>query len=729
MNSIPSISQIARFGVKTKKIDGEIVMCCGEQPFRGNIYTFDPYEHRPWQECVTNMYADGVRIFSYICPLVLGWDIEEQYDFSLLDKLHDEIIGLAPQALLIPRVFLTTPAWWDKKYPEELLRFKNDSPRIKRWGNESQKLWKYEAKMYHDTQNASLASAQWKEDAGNALKAFITHSMNKYPGHFIVFHLAYGTCGEWGTFGTYKNGRFGCYDFSKPMQETFRTFLRNKYSSENALRSAWNTPELSFESAQPPDKLTLLKTDYFTLKNPRLHQHCADWFEHYSSTRSSAIAYFCATVKNTSPKPVLTCVLGGGEMQVGASAYQIHFAGESLKILMALTELDIISTPNWYENRKLGIASQAPVAGISVNKLFIAECDVRTMTGKEDGFTMDAPTTRKEGFSNFCRDTFFNMTQGQGLLWWYDFGNGWFRDHEIRTTIRKLNSLNSRTMLVNEQAEIAVVIDGKTNSYTEGNCGYFRQFRKFINHLLPCSGSAFDVITFDDMFKPSPYKLYIFRDLFYCSSVMRNQIREFVKKNRASCLWFYAAGTINENGIDTADSYSLTNIKVKTHNTITTSAVTLNAKRHPLCSGLELPLAFSETNDIETISAPVFFVNDAQTEVLGQLESLESPGIACKYEAGRFDLWSASALLPSKLCANIARAAGCRQQSPVGVMTFGSGNMRMFLSSVDVKVRIDWNSTVTALCDVISGQTYFRKEDHFDIQLSAGMPVLLQQKT
>ena len=427
MNSIPLPAQVAKLGVKTQKVNGEITMCCGEQAFRANIYTFDPYEHRPWQECVKNMYEDGVRIFSYLCPLVLGWDVENEYDFVLLDKLHDTILELAPEALFMPRVFLTTPSWWDEKYPDGLIRFKNHPPRIKAWGNEHQNLWKYEAKMYHDTRNASIASTQWKQDAGKALEAFIKHSMNKYPGHFIAFHLAYGTCGEWGAFGSYKNGRFGCYDFSSPMLKTFQEFLINKYSDEAALRLAWHSPEVSFNSAQPPSKLELLQTDYFTLKNPCLHQHCTDWFEHYSSTLCSAIEHFCSIVKKTSLLPTLTCVFGGGAMQVGASAYQLHFSYESLNKLLEQVNLDIISCPNWYENRKDGVASQSPVASISANKLFIAECDVRAAVSDATGFTMSSPASSEEGLKRFCRDTFFNMSQGQGLLWWYDFGDGWFR--------------------------------------------------------------------------------------------------------------------------------------------------------------------------------------------------------------------------------------------------------------------------------------------------------------
>ena len=275
------------------------------------------------------------------------------------------------------------------------------------------------------------------------------------------------------------------------------------------------------------------------------------------------------------------------------------------------------------------------------------------------------------------------------------------------------------------QAEIAVVIDEHSNSYTEGNCGYFRQFRKLINQLLPHSGMPFDVITLDDMFKRAPYKLYIFRDLFHCNSSTRKKLRHFVKNHNSSCVWFYAAGTIDENGIETDNSYSLTNIKLKTHNTITTSTVTLTNQKHSFCANLQLPLAFSDTSDINTIAAPVFSVNDPKAEILGQLESLELPGIACKYESGRFDLWSASPQLDSAFCANIARAANCRQQAPVGVMTFGSGSTRMFLSRDRLMAKIRWNEATTTLLNPITGDIYSREGNGFNVLLSGNSPILL----
>lgn len=89
----------------------------------GLIYTFDPYEDEPWRQALEDMYADGVRGISFLCPLPLAWREDGSFDFTLLDELTDEIFSIAPEAQLLPRAFLTTPDWWDARHEEELLKF------------------------------------------------------------------------------------------------------------------------------------------------------------------------------------------------------------------------------------------------------------------------------------------------------------------------------------------------------------------------------------------------------------------------------------------------------------------------------------------------------------------------------------------------------------------------------------------------------------------------------
>lgn len=192
---VPLSSQVRKTGVRLGFVNSVPTMMAGETPFWQLIYTFDPYKNRPYLKSLESMYKHGVRLFTFLVPLPVAWDRPgEKYDFSLLDQVHDAIFAVAPEALLIPRVFMTTPDWWDEEYPEELIGFKTGRPAIPRMGSEELPLWKYNTKIYHDTKNPSMASRRWRKDASAALSAYVRHTWEKYPGRFIGYQPAYGTC-------------------------------------------------------------------------------------------------------------------------------------------------------------------------------------------------------------------------------------------------------------------------------------------------------------------------------------------------------------------------------------------------------------------------------------------------------------------------------------------------------------------------------------------------------
>jgi hypothetical protein len=439
--SVPDPSQVRRHGIRMQIHQGVPTLFCGNSPFFGPMYTFDPYSDRPWQQSLQSMYASGVRIFSFLLPLPVAWKPNGGFDFSLLDELHDEILATAPDALLMPRVFLTTPTWWDQQHPEELIGFKGETPKIQTFGNENQPLWKYETKLYHSPFNPSLASRQWRQDAGLALAEYVRHtSAGKYAGHFAGYQIAYGTCGEWGALGSYKDNRFGNYDFSEPMLRCFRKLLQDRYADDAHLQAAWGVEGVTLDSAEPPSKIEKLRTTTGILKDPTTSKRYRDWIDCYSDALFGAMIHFGQVIKAAAPRPALVGTFCGYFMQVGSSVYTNHFAWNDPERIFRSDVIDIISTPNWYENRATGVCSQCCVATVARNKIFMAECDVRTHLGKN----AELARTPEQGRATFQRDTFYNLTQGSGHLWWYDFGRGWYLDKEIEKTVEAIVRETSR---------------------------------------------------------------------------------------------------------------------------------------------------------------------------------------------------------------------------------------------------------------------------------------------
>ena len=73
------------------------------------FYTFDPYDDYPWKVSVKESYEDGVRIFSFLYPMMITWREDGSFDFSVIDTLTDRIAALIPEGRMMPRAFLTTP--------------------------------------------------------------------------------------------------------------------------------------------------------------------------------------------------------------------------------------------------------------------------------------------------------------------------------------------------------------------------------------------------------------------------------------------------------------------------------------------------------------------------------------------------------------------------------------------------------------------------------------------
>ncbi len=665
------------------------------------IYTFDPYEDRPWKEAVRAMHDDGVRIFSFLLPLPLAWRADGTYDFTLLDELHAEIFAEAPDSKLLPRVFLTTPDWWDERYPDELLKFSGPAPVVEQFSNEHQKLWRYETKMYHSTRNASIASRQWREDAGNALAAYVRFCRQHYPGRFIGFMPAYGTCGEWGTFGSYKNGRFGNSDFSKPAITAFRDFLRSKYHRE-------------FPDAMPPYKPELLATEIGSLRTPASYRHVMDYTECMSQQKIDAIDYFCGIVKQNDEE-ALAGVFGGGMMSLGSAAYMVHHnaAGFNFEELSNTKNVDFLSTPNSYFKRTAGVFSQTPVTATSRRKIFIAECDARTQLSG-DGYGSD--------FNQFLFETGYNLCTGQGLLWWYDFGKGWYLPDEYRQCIRRLNEAvrKYRRGDCGVTARIAVVVSPENCGLTEGFSGYYRMFNRMLNEDISACGAPYDTITTDDIFELPPYQLYIFRDLFYADTDLRRRLREFFNRHHASCIWFHAAGCISFDRIAPESAESLTGIPVKMlQHTICSNSITL-LHEHPICDGLKIPQALNGIEQSLTVWSPVIYA-DTQ-EFIGQIESVELPGMVFRQDGKRFDFWSAAPQIPPVMLRNLVEAAGIVPLASPQVQLFGNGQLLTLRNRSSQPVRL---RSPGPLINILTGQIYSPVNAEVILPLAEGEAVIL----
>ncbi|NDG71148.1 MAG: hypothetical protein EBY32_07555 [Proteobacteria bacterium] len=721
---IPTPAEVAKHGVRRALFQDAPAMFVGDRPFFGLMHGIDPYEDRPWEEAVRSSYRSGIRMFHFLAPISVAYN-PSGYDWTIFDELHDRLAAAAPDALFLPQAFLTTPPWWDEKHPDERIGFRGHVPFIPCFTNEHQPLWKYETKTYHGITNPSLASEAWKQDIGGLLSSYVQRCWERHPGRFFAFMMGYGTCGEWHPFGSWFNDWFGHQDFSRPMMASFRKRLAEKYQSDKELRAAWKDPVVTLQTAEPPTRLQTLKADVGSLKNPGDHVQFTDWCEHYQHVLYEAVIHFSTIVKKSAPQPVLAAVFAGYRQQLGASTYCAQQNHGSLEPLLANAAVDILTTPNAYQDRTKGVFSQSPVASIARKKLFLIQNDVRTdlMEDHHSG-NFQVVKTRHDSLNEYLRDTFFSITQGTGLSWFYDFGHGWYLDSDFEGVVSKLENQLSQLPPKMTQAEIAVVIDEESSHYLEGFSGYYNLFRKCLNTELPRMGAPFDVVTVDDLLDRAPYKLCLFRDMFYAPPARSEALRSWLLQHDVSCVWLGPAGCIAKDSVDPSNSRSLTGIDLQMVNTPLSQQIILSGNS-ALIENCATTQGTEGGSDHLGVWAPTVYTQDKSVEPLGHLDSLMETGAAIKRMPARFDAWFASPQLKWDLLSMLVDLAGVTRHVSAGDIVYGSGSYVSVTSDTTRTLRFTPPFPRHLAKDVLTGETFERHAAGFEIPCEKNRPRLL----
>ena len=162
----------------------------------------------------------GVNIHTLV--LDLGWRDVDEYDYTVVDKVLEELFRGGENIYFIPRVKLNAPVGWCRENPEELFEYyggPETAEEIRAMvGTPMQDLLGYEAPNGYYVLDAKLkdprpnvggmiarqsfSSQKWKKDAGVALIKLIDHLDNTpYKDRILGYHLGFGTSGEnilWG---------------------------------------------------------------------------------------------------------------------------------------------------------------------------------------------------------------------------------------------------------------------------------------------------------------------------------------------------------------------------------------------------------------------------------------------------------------------------------------------------------------------------------------------------
>jgi len=674
-----------------------------------------PIGHFPMDPC-RDFAAAGVHIYSHIIwnwqritnapPEDLKTDVDwwlgpGQYDFEKIDRQILSIIKADPQAYIFLRVKLNPPAWWIEANPDELVHYEDGS----------------RGPQY------SLASEVWEKTYERMLRDLIGHiEKSPYAGHIIGYQPAGGVASEWYWWGHTK----GLIGYSPATRKRFRKWLAEQYGGDvAALRKAWNDPEVTFDTAQPPSGKAREASEMFLFRDARQARQVIDFQRLLSHVTAGNIVRSCRIAKEATAGKKITGVFYGYSIHYATARqglWNLGFLG--LKQVLDSPDVDFLCSPTSYGCRRGGEPGNfvsAYTASYQLHdKLYWDEADVRTHLYR--GPASYATRSLDETLTVLRRGFGYMLTKGTALWWFTLAGDHTFHQDEIMDDIARMSRLGNQSMPRSKERlrDVAVLVDEETFLHMRMGVGELTGPLIRNMHLkLSTMGAPYDIYLLSDMAdrRMPDYKLYLFLNCFYLDDTIRKAVKSKVRKNNAVSAWFYAPGFLRADGTCGDEAMGdLTGIRLRHRLDEQPFRPVLTHFDHPISRELTRSDAFEPTAPI----GPVFWADDPKAVVLARLSPGGRPGLVVRNFGSWRSVYCATPDVPTAILRGLVRYAGGHVYSTTDDPLDANGNYVMIHTSTAGKKRIVLPEP-RDVRDVWTGRLIGRNLGTIDVELPDGV--------
>lgn len=593
----------------------------------------------------------GINSTSGIKPFRPGlWVGPGDYDFSAVDEDLARVVGAQPNALVILRVNLDVPQWWESRHPGEL-----------------------SVSADGGTLRQSFSSAVWRDEAGQALAALIRHiAASPYANNLIAYHLGAGQTEEW----MYHGNRDRLPDYSEPHQRAFRSWLRRTYGSDAALRAAWHDPAVSLPTATVPDAAARTGDSARLFRDPDSEQQVIDYYRFHSYAAADAVVHFCRTVK----KEVGDSALAGAFYGYIFETTHVDVGQHALHHILTSPYVEFLASPSSYIRRQPG--NDWPYFSLTDSvklhgKLWMSEADTRThltvglsiaapevnptgsVPGPYDTALWHGPDDPRITMSLLRNNLARAITNGAGL-WWFDMWGGWYDDPEMMAFMAKARDLVAESLTADRRstADVAVFADEASMAHFGYSRNHNQQFLYGQRLELGSMGTPYNIFHFQDLpdERTHDYSLYVFlntvkvdRDLRRVVQRLRDRGKSFVWGHGAG--WFGYGDTPGAGGVT-----DLTGVEMTTTEQAARLRVTTVESASAALAGIAPGTTFGTTS---AVGAPLIHPTGGNGEVLATVEGTSTPGVVrVAHRLGGHSTYSVAPRMPPRLLRNAAKEAG-----------------------------------------------------------------------
>ncbi len=601
----------------------------------------------------------------------LCWDGEDGYDYAPYDRHLERIVGRKPDIRLILYVGCAgaSPYRWNARHEDQLPLLSNgDRLRI-----------------------PSFASEPWLRDSCEALRRFVRHYEDSRFAENIIGYNPIQYSNEWHTPTTRNHPPLD--DYSGPMRSHFRAWLREKYEGDvGALRSAWGERNVDFETAAIPSEGRRLRRGMPPLRFGEKDARVFDYETCLHEARERFIIAQCRAIKEASREPTLTCL-----------------SRAACSDMMLLSEwVDVHHGPYIYQDRKiLHVNGYAKATYRARGKLHVCQIDTGThlmpKTGGDPlgiGYIWPGPhrlnETMRESLEMLERDVAYSIARNSYHYWneggpgWMfpvvchgtmTWGRFWYDAPEIKAFIAGMKEAVDQIAQAGARsaARVALVTADYLDPYLPAGSALGRLFnRSSTQRSLARSGMPVDDYVLEDFEGiDRSYDVYIFPNAFYVPTRLRDAIRARLAADRATAVWLYAPGYMDEEGADPANIETLSGFRLSVEHRDGPVQVDLPGDDHSCLRDLDgiqgfgsrtMPVSNSTSETLkdegyvpqtESFDLPAaFHCTDPEAQVLARLEDTGKAAMAVKEQDGFRSVWIAAPGVPWQVYRNIGAEAG-----------------------------------------------------------------------
>lgn len=536
----------------------------------------------------------GINLGSIVLNLPWSWE-----NYADVDNMINTIIANNPNVKLLIRVRVAPPIWWYSRYPSEFIQYSDGT---------------------YNTSFPSYGSTKWISDAKDNLRTFIRYiRSSNYSDKVIGYYLGSGSGDEW-FYTDLDTDKYGDYN---PLNVTrFRSWLTTKYSTDAALKTAWNDSAVTLTTANIPtatERKTINETFFINTSTATTGTKVSDYAQYLNEVVADTISDFAAVVKQEAGGSKSLCGTFYGylnELANNGNSAITNSGHLATQKLLKDSNIDIIGAPYSYVQRAVGQVSgwHGPIDSITAaGKLYMMEDDTRTYLCTD---TLSKANNLSETLSIVERN--FGQVISHGTATWYfDLcGDGTWNDTNIWTQIGSLKNVYQTYLNTTRSftPDVAVIFSETTPCFLRPDRSSFDiPTMSDWRFELQKTGARIGFYYIDQLEAiPDTTKLYIFDNTFKLSTDETNRINAKVKKNGNTVVWTYAPGYVTDSGT------SITNVSNMVGMTIVknTSSMALRTKITNTTNPISKNLVNS-TYGITTAMTPSFYVNDASTTSLG----------------------------------------------------------------------------------------------------------------